>query len=369
MGLRRGDYEARAWLALALVPELSPRQVSALVARFGTARAVLGASAAALAGAGLAPAEVDGIAHAEALGRRELAALELAGATFVARSDDGYPARLREIDDPPPVLAVRGGYAPEDEVAIAVVGTRRASEYGRRIAGEIAGGLAAAGVTIVSGMAAGIDAVAHQAALDAGGRTIAVLGTGIDVVYPRWHGELAKAIVGNGALLSEFPCGAPPLQFHFPRRNRLISGLTLGTVVVEAAEESGSLITARFALDQRREVFAVPGPATAANQRGPHRLIRQGATLVTCADDVLAELLPSYRDRLRARRVAAAEATLTPPERRILGAIGGNEGRHVDQVIRDAGLAPGAALETLLALELRGLVHQLPGKRFSRRAA
>jgi len=368
MGLSRSDYEARAWLALALVPELTPRRIFALVRRFGTACAVLEASPAALAAADLSPAHCDAIGHADAGVRREIAALESAASTFVAWPDGGYPARLREIDDPPPALAIRGGFGPEDEVAVAVVGTRRASDYGRRVAGEIAGGLAAAGVTVVSGLAAGIDAAAHRAALAAGGRTIAVLGTGIDVVYPRWHGGLADAIVKDGALLSEFPCGAPPLQFHFPRRNRLISGLTLGTVVVEAAEQSGSLITARFAMEQRREVFAVPGPATAANQRGPHRLIQQGATLVTCAEDVLGELLPSYRARLRARRAAAAEATLTPPERRILGAIG-NDGRHVDQVIRDAGVPPGAALETLLALELRGLVHQLPGKRFCRRAA
>ncbi len=349
-------------------PELTPRRIFALVERFGSPRAVLEASPAGLAAADVSPGHCEAIGRAAEGVKSEIAALASAGSTFVAWSDAGYPARLREIEDPPPALAVRGGFAVEDEVAIAVVGTRRASEYGRRVATEIAGGLGAAGVTVVSGLAAGIDAVAHRAALDAGGRTIAVLGTGIDVVYPRWHVALADAIATNGALFSEFPCGAPPLQFHFPRRNRLISGLTLGTVVVEAAEQSGSLITARFAMEQRREVFAVPGPATAANQRGPHRLIQQGAKLVTCAEDVLDELLPAYRARLRARRAAAAEATLTTPERRILGVIG-DDGRHVDQVIRDAGVPPGAALETLLALELRGLVHQLPGKRFCRRAA
>jgi DNA processing protein len=308
------------------------------------------------------------IARAGDMVEREVTALAAVGATFIAWSDDAYPVRLREIPDPPPVLAVRGGIEAGDEVAIAVVGTRRASEYGRRIASEIAGGLAAAGVTVVSGMAAGIDAAAHRAAIEADGRTVAVLGTGVDVVYPRWHVALADAITQHGALVSEFPCGAPPLQFHFPRRNRLISGLTLGTVVVEAAEQSGSLITASFALEQGRHVCAVPGPAGAVNQRGSHRLIQEGARLVTSAEDVLAELLPAYRARLSARRAAAVEANLTAPERRILGVIP-DGGGHVDQVIREAGVPPAAVLETLLALELRGLVRQLPGKRFCRLAA
>jgi DNA processing protein len=352
MGLSRSDDEARSWLALALVPELTPRRIFALVERFGSPRAALG-------GLETSPAE-------EKV-EREIATLAAAGSTFVAWSDAAYPVRLREIPDPPPVLAVRGQLEAGDEVAIAVVGTRRASEYGRRVATEIAGGLAAAGVTVVSGMAAGIDAAAHRAAIESGGRTIAVLGTGIDVVYPRWHAALADAIAQHGALVSEFPCGAPPLQFHFPRRNRLISGLTLGTVVVEAAEQSGSLITASFALEQGRQVCAVPGPARAVNQRGSHRLIQEGAKLVTCAEDVLAELLPAYRARLSARRAAAVEASLTAPERRILAVIA--DGRHVDQVIREVDVPPAAVLETLLALELRGLVRQLPGKRFCRHAA
>jgi len=168
--------------------------------------------------------------------------------------------------------------------------------------------------------------------------------------------------------VSEFPCGSPPLQFHFPRRNRIISGLTRGTIVVEAADDSGSLITARHALEQDRQVFAVPGPVGVAAHRGPNRLIQQGAMLVMRAEDVVEELWPELLPRLAARRVAAAEAVLSAPERQILAAIG-PEGRHVDDVIRQAAVPPGAALETLLALELRGLVCQLPGKRFRRRAA
>jgi DNA processing protein len=190
----------------------------------------------------------------------------------------------------------------------------------------------------------------------------------VDEVYPSWHRELAAAVAGQGALVSEFPCGTPPLPFHFPRRNRLISGLTRGTIVVEAAEKSGSLITARYALEQGREVFAVPGPLGLVAHRGPHRLIREGAHLVTCADDVLEEIAPALRRTLAARRTFAAEAGLTGAERRLLAALGAGDA-HVDDVIRVAAVPPAAALETLLALELRGLVRQLPGKRFRRRAA
>ncbi|HJQ73500.1 MAG TPA: DNA-processing protein DprA, partial [Gaiellaceae bacterium] len=254
------------------------------------------------------------------------------------------------------------------ERAVAIVGTRRASEYGRRIATELATGLAQVGITVVSGLAAGIDGAAHRAALAAGGRTIAVLGTGIDVVYPSWHRELAAAVAAQGALVSEFPCGTPPLQHHFPRRNRLISGLGEGTVVVEAAEQSGSLITAAFALEQNRQVWAVPGPLGAAGHHGPHRLIQDGAKLVTRVEDIVEDIDRALLPRLAARRTAVAETGLTPPERRVLAALG-SDGRHVDELVRDVGAAAAALLETLLALELRGLVRQLPGKRFSRLAA
>jgi DNA processing protein len=360
--------ERLASLGLAVIPELAPRLALALIARFGSARAVLAVPAEELADAGVADSIVPAIRDAAGRGRAEAAALAAAGATFVTRSDAAYPASLREIPDPPLMLAVRGRLAEPDELAIAIVGTRRASEYGRRVAQQLARGLAQVGVTVVSGLAAGIDGAAHRAALEAGGRTIAVLGTGIDRVYPSWHAELAGAVAAQGALVSEFPCGAAPLAFHFPRRNRLISGLSLGTVVVEAAEQSGSLITAAFALEQNRQVYAVPGPVGVAGHRGPNRLIQQGGRLVTAVEDILDDLSPALRGRLAERRAAAAEATLTAPERLILEAIG-SDGRHVDEVIRHAAVPAGAALETLLALELRGLVHQLPGKRFCRRAA
>ena len=359
--------DALAWLALGVVEELSPRQAHELVARFGSPAAALAAPAELLVGAGLAPSVAGALAGAPARARREAARLAAVGATLVAWSDETYPPRLRQISDPPVVLAVRGTLVAEDDLAVAVVGARRASEYGRRVAEELGRELAGAGVTVVSGLAAGIDAAAHRGALAAGGRTIAVLGTGIDRVYPSWHTRLAEEIVRHGALVSEFPCGAPPLAFHFPRRNRLISGLARGTVVVEAAEESGSLITARHAAEQGRDVFAVPGPL-GPGHRGPHRLIQQGATLVTGVEDVLAQLGPGLVARLAATRAAAAEATLSADERRVLAGVGA-EGEHVDDVIRRAGLPAPQALETLLALELRGLVCQLPGKRFRRQAA
>jgi DNA processing protein len=360
------DREALGWLGLGLAVEVPPRRARALVERLGTADAVLKASAGELEASGATPAQAAALRRAGARVAAEARRLVAVGAEVRCWPSPAYPALLRQIPDPPAVLALRGTLAPE-EPCIAVVGARRASEYGRRVAAELARGLAQAGVTVVSGLAAGIDAAAHRAALEAGGRTVAVLGTGIDRTYPSWHAGLAAAIAGQGALVSEFPCGTPPLAFNFPRRNRLISGLSLGTVVVEAAEESGSLITARYAVDQNRDVFAVPGPLGVAAHHGPHRLIREGARLVTRVEDILSELAPALVDRLAARRRDAVAATLTDAERTLLEAIGA-DGRHVDEVIRRADVPAGPALETLLALELRGLVHQLPGKRFRRAA-
>src|SRR5438874_3507181 len=301
------DDAALAWLALALVPELLPRRALALVERFGTPRAVLEAPAGALAAADVPPAVVASVGRASSRARAETLKLAAAGATLVAWSDDAYPPALRHIAQPPLVLAVRGRMGGPAEPAIAIVGARRASDYGRGMAAELAREFAEAGVTVVSGLATGVDAAAHHAALAAGGRTVAVLGTGIDRVYPKWHRELARAVAGQGAPVSEFPCGSPPLQFHFPRRNRIISGLTRGTIVVEAADDSGSLITARHALEQDRQVFAVPGPVGVPAHHGPNRLIQQGAKLVLSARDVIEELWPELLPRLAARRAAAVE--------------------------------------------------------------
>jgi DNA processing protein len=249
-----------------------------------------------------------------------------------------------------------------------MVGSRAATGYGGHVAGEMAADLGERGWAVVSGGAYGIDAAAHRGALAAGGHTVAVLATGVDGVYPPWHAGLAREVAASGALVSEFACGTPPLPHHFPRRNRVISGLAVGTVVVEATPGSGSLITARCALEQGREVFAVPGPVGVALHEGTHRLIRDGATLVRGVEDVLDEIAPALRERLDAARASLAAATLSEVETRVMDAVR-PAGAHVDDVIRRTALAPGPALETLLALELRGLLEQQAGMRFRARAA
>jgi DNA processing protein len=363
--MNRGSDFEHGWLELALVAELTPRHADTLVRRFGSPAAVLRARGDELVAAGVSEKVAAAIRDAGGRAEREVRAVRALGAHVVVRGDESYPALLREIPDPPLALTVRGALAPEP--CVAVVGARRASEYGRRVAFELARDLARAGLTVVSGLAAGIDAAAHRGALDGGGRTVAVLGTGIDVVYPSWHAALTDAVAAQGALVSEFACGTPPLPYHFPRRNRIISGLALGTVVVEATEDSGSLLTAQHANEQGRAVFAVPGRLGAAVHRGPHRLIREGARLVRGAEDVIEELAPQLGPMLAERRAAAAVAGLSDAERGLLAAIE-SDGSHVDEVIRRAAAPAERVLETLLALELRGLVRQLPGKRFQRAA-
>jgi DNA processing protein len=355
---------ARAWLVLGLVPGLGAAQARRLADRVGGPDAACALSPAALAALGV-PADVAANwGEGRARAARELAALARRGATLLAWDGAGYPAGLRAIADPPLTLALQGTLD-ADELAVAVVGARRASGYGRRVAEELARGLASVGLTVVSGLATGIDAAAHRAALGAG-RTVAVLATGLDRVYPAWHAELSRQVAEQGALVTEFPCGTAPLPHHFPRRNRLISGLALATIVVEAAPDSGSLITARCALEQGREVFAVPGPVGVPLHEGTHRLIREGATLVRSTDDVLEAIAPQLRARLRAAR--AATPALSPVETRVLDVLRPGDA-HVDDVIRQTALGPDAALETLLALELRGVIEQQPGMRFRARAA
>jgi DNA processing protein len=280
----------------------------------------------------------------------------------VTRSDDNYPVNLTHLHDPPPFLYVNGDVLPTDRFAVAIVGSRSASTYGRTMARVLARGLAEKGVTVVSGLARGVDAEAHRAAVGAGGRTLAVLGSGVDVIYPGEHRTLAQEVIGHGALLSEFSLGSKPDAVHFPYRNRVISGLTLGTVVVEATEKSGSLITARCALEQNREVFAVPGNVTSDRSRGPHRLIKEGAKLVEGVDDILSEIAPTL-----------VSTPLTPPAPSIdldiyehqLVALFGDDPIHVDALISKSGLGAARVLEILLGLELKGGVTQLPGTRFA----
>jgi DNA processing protein len=357
-----------AWLALALVDGLSPRNALDLTGLLGDPTAVLTAPRGLLASLGVAADVAARIATARERALREREAIGRAGTSIVTWAHPAYPDRLRTIAEPPLVLFVRGGIEPADDPAVAVVGARRASDYGRRIAEELGRGLAQAGLTVVSGLAAGIDGAAHRGALAVGGRTLAVMATGIDRVYPSWHRDLAREIEAHGALLTEFACGTPPLQFHFPRRNRIISGLSVGTVVVEAAEQSGSLITAGCANEQGREVFAVPGPIGEAQHRGCHRLIQQGAKLVTSVDDVLDEIAPALKARVAAARAAAARVDLGPDEHALLGVLA-DGALHVDEIVVRTALDSSVALGILLALELRGLVEQRPGMRFAGRRA
>jgi DNA processing protein len=282
-------------------------------------------------------------------------------------NDPHYPARLRMIADPPPALYVKGELGPADEQAVAVVGSRSASEYGRRVARELCRGLSLCGFTVVSGMARGIDGEAQEAALDAGGRTIAVLGSGVDRPYPPEHQTLYRRIAAHGAVVSELPMGTPPMAFNFPARNRLISGLSLGVVVVEATEKSGSLITASLALEQGREVFAVPGEVGASRTRGTHRLIRQGAKLVETVQDIVEEIAP----QLALQRGASVAPDQRPlPDRagaqaRTVYALCGQRAVHVDEIIERSGLTAAKVAEVLLQLELDGYVKQLPGNRYA----
>ena len=287
-----------------------------------------------------------------------------AGIAIVPFTNPNYPARLRTIADPPPFLYVKGNILTDDDKAVAIVGSRSASEYGRRVARDLARGLASLGFTVVSGMARGIDGSAHESALQAGGRTIAVLGSGVERAYPAEHEMLYRRIGENGAVLSELPIGTRPLAFNFPARNRLISGLSLGVVVVEATEKSGSLITATLAVEQGREVFAVPGEVGSSRSRGAHRLIRQGAKLVESVDDIIEEIAPQLLDRTgsatqRAPRVLPQNAS---DAARTIFALLQENTLQVDQVIERTGMSAAQVLETLLDLELQGLLRQLPGK-------
>jgi|SRR5437867_10522699 len=286
----------------------------------------------------------------------------------IALGDERYPELLRAIYDPPAVLYCDGSVEPGDRQAVAIVGSRQATPYGLRITETLAGELSALGFTILSGFARGIDAAAHRAALAAGGRTIAVLGCGLDVDYPPGHASLHAEIAGSGAVLTEFAPGTPPRATNFPRRNRIISGLALGVVVVEAADDSGSLITARLALEQGREVFAVPGPIDVPTSQGPHGLLKQGATLVETVDDIVEELLPQL-DRplqtLKTEPIAALpeHVALSPSERTVLDVMS-REPLHLDDLTERSRLTTPAVAAILLGLELKALVKQLPGQRY-----
>jgi len=358
------------WLALSLTPGVGSIFIQRLLDRFKTPETVFHAPTKELLKVeGLGEKVVGEIRKGplEKLVERELLLLKEVGGKIVTLKDDDYPKRLREIYDPPMLLYVRGELKKEDELAVSIVGSRKTSPYGRWATEKISQELARRGVTIVSGMARGIDSLAHWGAISGGGRTIAVLGCGVDVIYPRENRNLFTKIIDHGAVISEFPMGSPPEAGHFPKRNRIISGLSLGVVVVQASEKSGSLITAGYALEQGREVFAVPGNVGAEGSRGTNRLIREGAKMVESSEDILEEILPQWRREGEIlQEVKRPEEDLIEEER-ILYDLLGETPTHIDVMIRESRLDPGKVSSFLLDLELKGLVTQWPGKCFSRK--
>lgn len=357
------EDELRDWLVLMHTPGLGPARFGALLERFGSPRSVLEAPA------GELPVELVRQLRKPASHEvdADLAWRDAPDKHIVTLHDPRYPTLLRQIADPPPVLFVHGDPGILSGHLLAMVGSRNPSSGGRRTAFEFARHLAGAGLVITSGLALGVDGAAHRGALAAGGPTVAVLGTGPDRVYPAAHRELAHEVVEQGALVSEFPPGTTPRPEHFPRRNRLISGLSLGTLVVEAALRSGSLITARHAVEQGREVFAIPGSIHNPLARGCHALIRQGAKLVETADDILEELGSLAAAGNPAAPAQAPEpATELTEEYSQLIEIMGYDPVTIDQMVQASGLTAEAISSMLLILELRGYVTCGPGGRYAR---
>ncbi len=353
-------------LRLSLISGVGPRTRRALLDRFGSSEAALNAAPSQLRsveGVGAKLVEKIVAARQQSEAEDEIARCRDLGVTILADDEAGYPALLGQIHDPPAVLFLRGEIRPQDQAAIAIVGTRHASGYGIRQAERLAASLAQAGLTIVSGLARGIDAAAHRGALAAGGRTLAVLGSGVLNVYPAEHEDLAAAVIGQGALISEAPPLAAPHSGVFPQRNRIISGLSLGVIVVEADHRSGALITARQANEQGREVFAVPGRVDDRTSHGCHRLIRDGAKLVESADDVLEELGPMFQPAVRGdgRALRApAELLLNELEQQVLDAIE-TQATSIDTIVSTTGLTVPQVLSTISVLEMRHLIRRLSG--------
>ena len=364
-----------SWLTLQSIEGVGDRTLLKLVQAFGSPDAVLSAGQHDLVQAGCSSELAGSIRRGLPASVRQQIDKQIGTAEHLkirvlTLFDRSYPARLKTIPDPPPLLYVSGTLSAQDDVAVAIVGGRRATPSGRVVTEEIAKDLAGTGVTVVSGLARGIDAAAHRGALAGKGRTIAVLGCGIDRTYPPEHQALRHSIEANGAVLSELPIGSSPLSHHFPRRNRIISGLSLGVLVSEAATDSGSLITAKLALEQGRDVFAVPGSVKESACRGSNGLIKEGAKLIERAQDILDEILPQIDARARAAlRVEAARASSHAPLQREDGLVYealSYEARPVDMVIESTGLSAAKVAASLLSLELSGHVRQLPGQQYIR---
>ena len=357
--------DLKYWLGFNAVSGIGPAKIQALLGAFGDLEPAWRASEGQLREIGFDARAIDNLRQTrQTLDLDRLVGqVEASGAHILTWDSPDYPSLLRQIPAAPPVIFVRGGFEPVDQWAVAIVGTRRLSAYGRLVAHDLATGLARNGITIVSGLARGIDGVAHRAALEADGRTIAVMGCGIDRVYPPEHRDLAHAIVaGQGAIVTDFPLGTEPSSANFPARNRLISGLSLGVLVIEAGERSGALITARFALEQDREVFAVPGNVNSPVSVGTNRLIQQGAKLVMGVEDILEEL------NLRMASEQAAAQVILPDsaeEAALLSQLS-TQPLHVDDLGRLTGMPSYLISSTLTLMELKGMVQQVGGMNYVR---
>ena len=367
------------WLALSLTPSLGATRIRRLIEHFGTAQQVFRASLTELEAAGLTAAAAQGLATGKSmeLAREELGKAVAAGAHIVTFDSPQYPERLKEIYDPPVALYVRGEIDLLAKPSLAVVGTRHPTPYGVGMAERLSMDLANLGLVIVSGLARGIDTAAHRGTLQASGKTIAILGTGIDVIYPRENKKIADAIIAaKGAIVSEFPIGTFAAPQNFPIRNRIISGMSAGVLVVEAGEYSGTRITARCALEQNREVFAVPGNVTNKNAWGPNTLIKQGAKLVATWEDVWEDLPTAVKVLLEPKVAAESESqgtaslfegeSLLPEQKLVLGQLKPDEPTHIDELVErlDPRVSSSEIFSALFELELSGKIRQLPGKNF-----
>jgi DNA processing protein len=367
------------WLAIALTPGLGPTKARKLVEHFGSPEAVLRASLTELEAAGIQAVSAQALATGKSaeLAREQIAGATAAGATVISMDDPFYPPGLKEIYDPPLILYVRGNPEVLTRPGIAMVGTRHPTPYGSGMAERLACDLAAQGLVIISGMARGVDTASHRGAIAAKGKTLAVFGTGIDVIYPKENSRLAEQILAlGGALISEFPLGTFAAPQNFPIRNRILSGMSLGVLVVEAAEYSGTRITARCALEQNRDVFAVPGNVTNKNSWGPNTLIKQGAKLVATWEDVWEDLPAEVRLTLSPQPSAESQSVssaslfpdegLPPHERRILRLLKADEATHIDELVEklEAEMSSSEIFAALFELELTGKVRQMPGKNF-----
>ena len=369
----------QAWLELLAVKGLGPVTYTRLINRFGSPESIRASDVSMLVAEGeISPSLAKALhqplsSEAKDHITKELDAVQAGRFSILTLADAQYPPRLKTITDPPPVLWCTGQLQDCDHYALAVVGSRKGSHLGRTFTRQLSGDLAALGFTIVSGLARGIDAAAHEGALSSSGRTLAVLGCGIDQLYPPEHGPLRQRIEQHGAVLSEFPMGTLPHSYHFPQRNRVISGLSLGVIVTEATSRSGSLITARMALEQNREIFAVPGNVTNSLTRGPHRLIKDGAKLVENPIDIVEEILPmlepSFRDRLEKQPLIlqsqSSSPALGPEEQRLFDCIS-FEPVSLDDLISQGSYAPSEVMSILLSLEIKGLIKQIPGLQYLR---